>query len=128
VTGPPHDGGRPRQEAPSNVVNTDSFLSIPPAGTREADPHCCQSLSLDERALLGRLRLTCSETRCARQFLLEKRADTALLCAQLRARAETYTKVASVDEHAAWLRVQPLDHADLLEVAQREAWWHERRS
>lgn len=57
-----------------------------------------------------------------RERQLERRADTALRCAQLRLQARDLEAVATFDEYAAWTRVQFLDLADLLEAVDREGW------
>lgn len=64
MSGPPHDRGRPGEEAASNVVLTDSHI-LSRCGDTSPD-HCCQSLGMAERKLLARLGLTCSTARCAR--------------------------------------------------------------
>ena len=84
------------------------------ASGEEARRWCCLSLGIAERELLGRMRLNCA-TGCAWAQLLERRADTALRCAQLRLNADVLSEYMD-----GWLSAQLRDLADLLE--QREAW------
>lgn len=87
-----------------------------------ADPHCCGALSFEDRERAGLLRITCGPTRCARTALEqrdERAADLAIACAWLRVHSDLLRPF----DQSGQLSASLADHADLLEVAQREGWF-----
>ena len=90
--------------------------------SQDGDAYCCDSLRPEDLSLSLRRGMWCGPDRCVRRSLAEMRADSALRCAHLRNAAHEYDVVARFDQHAAYLRAQLLDFADLLEVAQGEGW------
>ncbi|HEY3530387.1 MAG TPA: hypothetical protein VGK78_14670 [Nocardioides sp.] len=83
---------------------------------------CCGELGLTDIAECSRRGIYCAPDTCAYRTLLrrqlERRADAVMRVAELRARAREYDAVAAFDAHAAWLRAQLLDFADLLEAGE----------
>lgn len=83
--------------------------------------HCCQSLSIQERARAADRGIFCSADTCARTALerdVERAADLTLACAWLRVHADLLRPFDQTGQLSASLA----DHADLLEVAQERGW------
>lgn len=116
MSGPPEmERGRPAAASMSPAKKNKPIVPV--------NAHCCGVLTLTELQQCARFELTCGPRTCARLRLAELRAETALHCAQLRHEADGYEGVAALEPHAAWLRIQLLDFADLIEAAQRQGWF-----